>query len=101
MSKQESNGAISLTETLQSVTGEPLTVQKGQNGDEPAPMDVRMAIHLSLTQGSMMLQEQQKLSESEKMDAYLLAKKICDKERTGYTFALEEAALVKKCAFLR
>ena len=101
MAKEDANGngTVSLTAKLLSVDGK--TPMMIGDGDTAKEMDVRRAILLSLLQGSGQAQEQGKLTEDEKLDCYLLSKKISDDDRTGFTFSAAQTTLIKRCAYLR
>ncbi len=89
---------VSLTKCLMGLDKKVLKLGEGK---EEKDFTVRDAIMLSLLQGSLLAQNKDNLSDIEKIAAYVLAKKISDEDRTGYTFKSEEITMVKKFAGYR
>lgn len=89
---------ISLTKELKDLEGKYLRFT--EEGKEER-LNVRTAIKLALTQGSMFAQQKDQLNEKEKFDAYMLAREIVGANGTGYSLTSEEITTVKKFAFLR
>ena len=99
--KGDGEETTSLTKVLLGVDGKPLEMQL--DGGETEEMTVRRAVLLSLLQGPEFLVRMNRtpLGDGEKLDCFVLARDVSDKERTGYTFASEEVTLIKKLAAVR
>jgi len=89
---------VSLIKELKDLDGAPLKLV--DDGKEEK-LNVRTAIKLALTQGSQFAQQKGELDETQKLDAYMLARDVVNTNGTGYSFTPEEITIIKKFAYLR
>lgn len=90
---------VSLKKILMGLDGKNLKI--GDDPNDLRDLDVRSAIMISLLQGSVMAQQKDDLPDTEKLDCYMLARKISDEGLKKYSFKSEETTMVKKFAVLR